>query len=453
MTGKALLAKVSKDSGLDLTTLVLGALLLLPPAISFIVLYLSRLPFPYQDDFKGLLAFALQYDRAPRAAAKALSIAVIRHNEYRLIFQHLIVAAEVEITHRVNFIFLTTLGDMFLIGIAILLWCSFDRGPLKRKLLYFLPISLLFFGLSYWETLNWALASLQNLPVIFFAFMALYFLIPRDHQVQANYRFMISCIAACLSCCASANGFLLAPVGITILASRRCYKQFILWMLSFALPFCAYRYHALESPTHYSFHPTQIFYFIAFLGGVYPGRFIAFLIGAIILAILAWAAYSRLTQRSPVLFFLAVWIVLTSAIVEAFRVSISSRYSIYSVLLLICCYDFALNTFDENRLVSRRLLGLDITRKHFLQLVTALALLFYLQADIHAYLHLNARREMVVAGFKYYRLDPYVNSPQANPEVDRLFPDEKPFELDMLDQVARAHLYVVPSEQELQKRW
>jgi len=142
--------------------------------------------------------------------------------------------------------------------------------------------------------------------------------------------------------------------------------------------------------------------------------------------------------------------VLTSALVESVRASLASRYSIYSVLLLICCYRFFLEAFDQNPHVSTRLLGIKITRKHFLQLVIALSVLFYLQADIRAYRHLNARREMVVTGLKYYRLNPYVNSPQVNPAVDKLVPDETPFELNMLNQVTREHLYTVPSEQELE---
>jgi hypothetical protein len=451
MTIKTPHIKASKSSAINLPTLVSGTLVLLPAAFSFVLLYLLRLPFPYQDDFKALLAFAVQYSNASDVAAKVLKIAVINYGPYHLIFQHLVVATEVELTHYVNFSFLTMLGDLFLVGIAIFLWLSFGREPLRTKLLYFSPVSLLFFGLTYWETLNWAMAALQNLPVIFFALVALYFLVPRNTPAPVNYRFSIACSAACLSCCSSANGFLLAPVGAIMLVSRRWYTHASFWLLSFVLPFWAYGYKTTESPMHYSFHLKQILYFVAFFGGAFPERIVAFVLGASLLTTLVWVARSHLTRQSPVLFLLSVWIVLTGALVEAVRSSLASRYSIYSVLLLICCYRFLLNALDQKSLESTRLLGFEITRKHFLRFAIAFSLLFYLQADINAYHGLHERREMVVAGFKHYLLNPDMNSPQVNPGVDKLFPDETPFELYMLKQVAHEHLYTVPSEQQLQQ--
>ena len=49
---------------------------------------------------------------------------------------------------------------------------------LNRRLLEFLPISFLFFSLTYWENLNWTTTALVNIPVIFFSLLAIYLLLP-----------------------------------------------------------------------------------------------------------------------------------------------------------------------------------------------------------------------------------------------------------------------------------
>lgn len=444
----------SRDARVELSTSIARALVFLPAALSCLLLYLLRLPFPYQDDFKALLAFAVRYDQAQGFAAKGMNIAATSYNHYHLIFQHLVVAAEVELTHGVNFGFLTGLGNLFLVGIALLLWFSFERElfegePQRDKLIAFLPVSLLFFGLSYWETLNWAMAELQNLSVIFFALAALYLLVPRKTAEPGHGRVVLACVAACLSCCSSANGFLLAPVGVALLVSRRWYGRAGLWLLSFVLPLYAYQYHGAEAAVQYGFHARQIFYFVAFFGGALPSHLVAFVLGAVLLAVLVWAGRSGLSRLSPALFYLAMWIVLTGALVESVRGSLASRYSIYSVLLLICCYTFVLQVFKQRAPAPIRLSGVAVSRRGFATGALVFALLFYVQADLRAFTQLRARRSMVVRGFRYYRLDPSTNSPQANPEVDLLFPDETPFELNMLKELAKDHLYTAPTEEEL----
>lgn len=267
----------SRDLLDKLPTFVAVALVLLPPALSYLLLYLLRLPFPYQDDFTAVLAFAVRDDQAHGLAAKVMNIVATSYNNYHLIFQHLIVASEVELTHRVNFGFLTGLGNLFLMGIALLLWFLFEREvfegePRRNKVIAFLPVSLLFFGLSYWETLNWAMAELQNLPVIFFALAALYLLVPHRTAKTGYGWFVLACVAACLSCCSSANGFLLAPVGVALLVSCRRYGRAGLWLLSFIAPLYAYQYHGPEPAVRYGFHAKQILQFVAFFGGALPSH-------------------------------------------------------------------------------------------------------------------------------------------------------------------------------------
>lgn len=423
--------------------------MLLPCGVAGLILYTQRLPFPYEDDYKAILAFAYNYEHAPDLSTKLLEIALVQYNFYKLLFQHAVVASELALTHHINFAFLTSFGDLFLVGIFGLLWCSFERQPLKSKLIRFLPISLLFFSLTYWETLNWAMAALQNIPVIFFALLSIYFLAPPKTTVVQRHRFLFSCLAASLSCCASANGFLLAPVGLLVLASRGRFKHISLWICSFILPLAAYLYQPTIEPVRHPSLLKQLFFFIAFFGGAFAWRPVAFITGIFSLMMVAWAARSRFLQKSPIFFPFALWIVLTGALLETVRASINSRYSIYSVLMLVCCYVFQLRWFEQNSLTRKLISPATITLKRFVGLAIAFSFCFYGVTAVWAYHHLHQRRKSVLSGLRFYRADPLVNSPQLNPTLDILYPDEKPFELLMLNRAAQDNLYTAPSTQDL----
>jgi hypothetical protein len=451
-TSKSSDETILKGKGPNFGSFWLAAAALLPGIIAGLILYTQRLLVPYQDDYNAILNFAVQYKHASGFSAKALQIALFQHNSYRMIFEHLIVAAQIQSIHHLNFGFLATLGDLFLIGIFALLWYSFEGMPFRKKLLYFLPVSFMFFSLCYWETLNWAEADLQNVPVIFFALWSLYLLDETDASDSPLSRFLLSCFAALVCCATSANGFLLAPVGILMLSSQRRFKYAFFWMFSFVPPLLAYLGHTIvlfpPVPGHYF---EKLFLFIAFLGGALWWHPLAFIVGLALLGALAWTARAHFGQPNSVLFFFALWIVLTSALVESTRMSTASRYSMYSVLMIICSYNFVLRGLNQQSLTHKpRVVG-HLQSRRFLQVALAFSICFYMATAVWAYRHLAARREMVLRGMRYYLANPVKNSPQINPGVDAFYPPETPLELRSLNQAVHEGLYTVPPETDLDK--
>jgi hypothetical protein len=451
-TSKSSDETISSGDGPNFSSSFLAAAALIPGIIAGLILYTQRLLVPFQDDYNAILNFAVQYKRASGFSAKALQVALFQHNSYRLIFEHVIVAGQIQLIHHLNFGFLATIGDLFLIGIFILLWCSFERMPLRKKLLYFLPVSFMFFSLCYWETLNWAEADLQNVPVIFFALWSLYLLDQTDAFDLPLSRLLLSCFAALVCCATSVNGFLLAPVGILMLCSQRRFKYAFFWLFSFVLPLLAYLGHTVvlfpPVPGHYL---EKFFLFIAFLGGALPLHPLAFIVGLGLLSVLAWTARAHFGQQNSVLFFFALWIVLTSALVESTRASTASRYSIYSVLMIICSYNFVLRGLKQESLTHKPGILLHIQPRRFLQVALALSICFYVATAVWAYRHLGARREMVLRGMRYYLANPVKNSPQVNPGVDAFYPPETPLELRYLNQAVQEGLYTVPPKTDLEK--
>jgi hypothetical protein len=431
------------------TTFLLLFAVVLPAVVAFGILGRQALFVPYQDDYSSIVAFATRYDRLPTFTSKVLYTATAQTNEYKLGFEHSIVASEMELTHHLNFALLTTLGNLFLLPIGYLLWLTYqDReSDLNRRLLQFLPISFLFFSLTYWENLNWATTDLQNIPIILFSFVSIYLLLPRNLLKPSRARLLLACLAAALAAFSSANGFLLGPVGLLILLPRRAYVRSLLWCASFLPPLAAYLYHYTRPvhPIGKSFYFTRPLFFLGFLGcGAIPFRWPAAVLGMVIVGILGLAVRSRFDRNNPVAFYFVAWVVATASLVAWVRGASSfvivARYSIYSTLVLIFCYSF-LAQHLPNRWPT-------FTRRRFNMICLAFAVSICFLADLHAYKKLGARRRMVLAGIELYRTNPRVNSPMIDPNLLRGFPQEPAYEKDALTNAIREHIYTLPPKQE-----
>src|ERR1700677_2356955 len=90
-------------------TLLLFLAVLLPAIAAFAILYRQGSSLPYQDDYAVILDFTDQYNQLPTLPAKLLHIATAQTIEYKIIFEHFIEASEFELTHHINFAFLTGL--------------------------------------------------------------------------------------------------------------------------------------------------------------------------------------------------------------------------------------------------------------------------------------------------------------------------------------------------------
>jgi hypothetical protein len=424
-------------------TLLLVFAVLLPAIFAFGILYRQALIFPYQDDYAVILAFAADYEQLPSVGSKLLAIATTQTIEYKIIFEHFIVALEMELTHHINFAILTGLGDLFLLPIGYLLWRTYQEPDtsLNQRLAAFLPISVLFFSLTYWETLNWSTADLQNVPVICFSLLSVYLLFPMRTFTSSSVRLLLACLVAALAAFTSPNGFLLGPVGLLILLPRRAYAKSLLWCASFVGPLAAYLYHYVPAvrAAQKTFFITRPIFFLAFLGaGAIPYRWPAALLGIAILGIFWLAIRSRFDRSNPVAFYFTIWVLGTGLMVSSVRgatgVFVVSRYSIYSLLVLIFCYAFLVQYLPASN------------RRGFYVTSTVFALVVCILAQVHAYGKLGARRRMVHTGIALYRADPEVNSPLIDPNLLQGFPGEKGYEQKALTEAIQKHVYSLPAQ-------
>jgi len=414
----------------------------LPIVAAFGVLYRQRLSVPYHDDYGVILVFANEYSHLHGFAAKILHIATTQNNDYKLALVHFVVAIELELTGGLNFAFLVTLGNFCLLAIAYLLWHVYRRQgiSLNEQLFEFLPISLLLFSLTYWETVNWAMAGLQNFSVILFSLLAIYLLVPEGTKSLSFPVLLLACISAMLAAFSSANGFLLAPVGLLLLLRRRAFVASAVWCMSFVLPVAAYRYHYVAyrvsvTTMHRGSYIGKVAYYFAFLGCAIQQRWLAAILGLAVFAVLVLAVRSGFERTNPVPTYFSLWILLTAAPVAWLRQGIASRYSIYSLLLLISSYWF----------LVQYLSGRNSNRKRFYAVSIVLAAVLCAGSDVLAYVRLGQRQQIVLSGIENYRSDPAINSPQGDPEIRADAPEEDEFERATLTRAIAGHVYTLPA--------
>jgi hypothetical protein len=420
---------------------------LLPSIIAFVILFRQAFHVPYQDDYSAVLAFAGEYRQLPDWGAKAIHILTKQTNDYKLAFAHLIIAADLELTGHLNFRFLVFLGNLCLLPIAYLFWRSCSPVPgcrLDQRLIRFLPISLMLFSLVYWETLDWCMAGLQNLPVILFSLLSITLLIPRIPEASLA-RVLLASLSAALAALSSANGFLVAPIGLLVLLPRRAFGAATLWCASFLIPIASYLYgYSPYSVSVQSIHSRswliKASYSLAFLGCAIPNRWAATILGLALFVVFGLSIRSRFYRKHPVPFYFTLWVFATAVLVGSLRgTTIASRYSIYSIFVLIFAYFFLAEQLPG------RVHPLTLKRLYTASLVCAL--LFFIAGDVRGYRKLGERRQMALAGIEHYRANPEMNSPMIDPRVLAYAPGESEFERVQLTDALRNHLLVLPPRQ------
>lgn len=280
-------------------------LMIAAPAVLFYgILFRHLANIPLFDDYFALLGFLDKMSGASGAGAHLRIFLAAQHNEYKLFWGDGLAWAQLKLLGHVNFAQLCALGDSAVLVLALELWWMFLPGEkdISKRLAYFVPVAWLLFQLEYSETLNWAMAGLQNLWVLVFAMGAIQCLLRPSRKAYAG-----ALVLLVLAIAASGNGFLLIPVGMAILAIRRSMRKYWVrlagWLAVSGLCVSAYAYHydgmSSQSPASRSIFSTLLHwrpdYVLAFIGNV--GAFggiaesltkVCLLLGVLLLAVFGW---------------------------------------------------------------------------------------------------------------------------------------------------------------------
>lgn len=342
-------------------------LVALPAALFYGILFRHLVNLPFYDDYNAVLQFLNQVVQAKSAAAKFCLLLAGQHNEYKLFFVHGLAWAQFALLGHVNFLQLCVLGSSAVLALALLLWAMFlpSQKDLAKRLTFFVPVAWLLFQLGYWETLTWAMASLENLWVIVFSFGTIRCLLRPSRGAYVG-----ALVLYALAIATSGNGFLLLPVGLLILATRRQLARIGGLLAVSAVCIAAYAYHynimSSQAPQRGSVFATLLHlrpdYAIAFVGnaGAIAGSSrisvgICLALGAILLLLFGWLAWRGYARRNPQVSYCVLLLLLTAVGVAGLRSefglrqSLEPRYTIYGALLLILAWTAVTEEFLQHR--------------------------------------------------------------------------------------------------------
>jgi hypothetical protein len=297
------------------------------------------------------------------------------------------------------------------------------RKDLASRLTLFIPVSWLLFQFQYWETLNWTMAGLQNLPVIVFSLAAIHLLVNGTRAA-----FSAAVLLFMFSVASSGNGFLLIPVGLLIFLLNRSYLRIAIWLLAAVASIAAYAYHynVWSSQTGHhgtvfqNFHPLAPVYVVAFIGSVggTPFKAGSVVLGSLICIFLFLLARRGYIRRNPLVTYCLLFLLLTAIGVAGIRSdfgftqALSSRYTIYSALILIFVWFAIVEEFLQFKPVS-------LLKNDALLVAVGFSVLFSVGIDGLGMIQLNSRTRGLTQAMAAYE-HPIPAGPLKGPSVTLL---------------------------------
>ncbi|GGM99448.1 hypothetical protein GCM10010967_36740 [Dyadobacter beijingensis] len=200
-------------------------LIALPVVYFYVLLDAHVVNIPYTDDFN--LLETVQKLRNAGGFVEMLKVLFEQVNQHRFAFERIVMLIMFLLTGTVNIKTQIVIGNLFLLGIAWLLFLGFKKEKISWYL--FIPVPYILFNLIYFENAYWGIAALQNTPLIFFAFLTAHGLARQDSK-----GLQIALIAALLTTFTSGSGMLAWMVGLVILAFQKRIKEGIGWLLCMA---------------------------------------------------------------------------------------------------------------------------------------------------------------------------------------------------------------------------
>jgi hypothetical protein len=294
---------------------------------------------PFQDEFATVLDFLLRA-RAAHGWHQWIAILLAQENEHRIVTSRLIFLALRGLTGGVNFVTISVLGDLFLVGAIAVIACQLaDR---TSRLLAAALLILVTFQLEHYESLFLSYASIDHFHIVLLAAASLAFL----HRPGAA-RLAGAILFALLASLTLAHGLAVFAAGAVLLAVQRRWRALPMWLLAGAVTAAAYLhgladYHrSLPSLATLSGAGACLRFWLALLGGVpalgWAGPAPVFGLGALVLC--GWLLRRGALRAEPFLGALLIWVLCSTAMISFGRFGLhnvppsSSRYMIQSALL------------------------------------------------------------------------------------------------------------------------
>jgi hypothetical protein len=338
-------------------TVILSLILLLPVLIYFTVWNYYAINIPKWDDH-AFKAFIIEYSNAADWKGELRAL-LKQHNEHRIVLTRLIAWLDYKIFGALNYRHMMIAGNILLVGV-IPLWYELLKKN-KKPLFALLPVPFLWLTLAFHENMYWGMSAIQNFGVVTLTLWTLFLCIK-----PKTAPFIASLILAIVAILTSPNGLLVLPIGAILLFLSGDRKRFALWLL-WSIAAVAGYFYSYVKPDGNPVSRAGIFQlvkgYMAFLGSfaesfpVLDHFKMCFFLGIVLFFVaisivsttlfrIVRNKYTNKFERVTDLFCLGtVLFILGTALVVVYsragfgiETLVTSRYKVYSVLLLLVAY-------------------------------------------------------------------------------------------------------------------
>ncbi len=196
-------------------------------ALHFYLIHSYAVDLPFADDFH-LLKNVVWAEERHLSFGQMLSDMAVQHNEHRIIFPRLYTWLDYQLEGRINWLTLTWLGDLFVLGFVALFYRSFRKTDLP--LVFFLPVALLLFQPQSYDSLTWTISILQQYCVFFWLFL-LAVLVAKPTPTAFVGAMMVAVVAVFTH----GNGILSFAWGAVVLGLQRRWVPLAAWLSALAV--------------------------------------------------------------------------------------------------------------------------------------------------------------------------------------------------------------------------
>ncbi len=419
-------------------------IILLPVGTFFGLFFWFTVDAPINDDYASLLGFFNNYATAPSNGAK-MKFLFDQANEHKIVYPRIWTILSYKIFNTINFNFLCLIGNLSLVGMAMVFYNKFRN--IGKPLYLFIPVTVLLFNLASWENITFAMCALSNFTVYLFILLSLHYLTSSEGNTTKTL--LLAGLFLALALFTQGGGVSLVPVSIFILLYRKRFKSKLIYGVIIVLLLGIY-FYGFDSPQHigntltelkgrailfaFSFLGNALNYFLIYTNDAQESLGITAIVGFVFFVLFLYITKTKYYQRNLFNYSVMLLVVCTAFLTALSRspygwdFAAASRYRINGIIFLISLYLWFIETYKVE------------TRKKS-AIVLAMTGLYFIMINLNHYEYLGIREQQTNFGIIGYNAGKpeFLNGDKTQTEMNA----------NILKRAAELNTYHLPTNADL----
>ncbi|MGV3697716.1 hypothetical protein [Flavobacterium sp.] len=393
-------------------------ILILPVIVFYGLFFKHTVNAPINDDYQAILD-SLNKILNTESLSEKIKILFSQHNEHRIVYDRIWTIISYKLQYNVDFNFLSLIGNLSLLGMAIIFYRRFTA--LQKPTLLFLTVTVFLFNMTSWENVTFAMATLSNFTVFLFVLISLGFITSDTLGKKRNL--YLAFLFLFLAAITQGGGLFLIPISLLVLIYKKEYKNAVIYGVLclglIALYFYGYQkppqsMGIVESVVKFKFD--IVLFALAFLGNAFNYYMVynnpeyscnfTMLVGALFLLLFIYITYTKYYKKNLFIYSLMLLLVMSAFVTAVSRTSFgvltagSSRYRINGILFFITLFFW----FIETR---------DVKKKPYFYSILAFTIAYFFFINLRQAQYLSIREKQTYTGILNYN---YGNHEMLNGE-------------------------------------